>query len=61
MWTLQWHQGHLSQQRYDKLIKMIEVGLQKAAVQIRGQLANINHSQDTEVMTLIPSFNCVAL
>ena len=40
---------------------MIEVGLQKAAVQIPGRWANMNHSQDTEVMTLILSFNRVAL
>lgn len=52
VWTLQWHQGHLCQQRYDGLIKMIEAGLQRATVQISGQQANMNHSQDTDVTTL---------
>ncbi len=61
VWTLQWHQGHLRLQRYDELIKMIEVGLQRATVQIPGQQANMNQRQDTEVMTLILSFNRVGL
>lgn len=40
---------------------MIEVGLQRATVQTLGQQAYMNQSQDTEVMTLILSFNRVPL
>lgn len=38
---------------------MIEVSLQRATVQIPGQQANMNQSQDTEVMTFILSLNHV--
>lgn len=59
--TPPWHQGHLSLQWYDELIKMIEAGLQRATFQIPDQQANMNQSQDTEIMTLILSFNSVLL
>lgn len=40
---------------------MIEAGLQRATFQIPDQQANMNQSQDTEIMTLILSFNSVLL
>lgn len=46
--TPQWHQGRLSQQQYDGVIKMIEVCLERATVQIPGRRASMNQSQDTE-------------